>query len=127
MVIEKPHMSLSIDPTIPVTDRNDSRSAQLFSSSPRSTNSAINFGHSALKQFAPVSEPSPPITTSRFTPSCARCSAACRRPSHVRNSLHRAELITVPPCCIMSTMSFHVISKMFSPPSYSPLYPLVMA
>jgi hypothetical protein len=44
-----------------------------------------------------------------------------------RNKTHLAELMTVPPLCMMSCTSLQFISMMFSPPSTNPLYPLIMA
>ena len=53
--------------------------------------------HSCLKRFAPVNEPSPPMTTKLDIPRWIKFLAARRRPGRSRKSWQRAEPITVPP------------------------------
>ncbi|MPC14052.1 hypothetical protein E2C01_006804 [Portunus trituberculatus] len=55
---------------------------------------------SCRKRLAPVSEPSPPITTRLVMPRLIRFLAALIRPSRSRKSMQRAEPITVPPCTL---------------------------
>lgn len=53
--------------------------------------------HSWRNIFAPVKEPSPPITTRFVMPLIIIFLVAFRRPDFSKNSIHLAEPITVPP------------------------------
>lgn len=64
---------------------------------PASANSFKRSGHSSLNKFAPVREPSPPITTKLVIPRVTKFFAAVLRPARSLNSLQRADPITVPP------------------------------
>lgn len=64
---------------------------------PACANSFNKSDHSSLKRFAPVREPSPPITTKLVIPRITKFLAAFLRPECSLNSVHRAEPITVPP------------------------------
>lgn len=59
--------------------------------------SSNRLGHSWRNRFAPVREPSPPMTTRLVIPRSTKFLAAFRRPGLSRKSAHRAEPITVPP------------------------------
>lgn len=72
---------------------------------PAVASSSSRLAHSFLKQLAPVRLPSPPIHTRLLMPRLTRFLAALSLPSRVRNSLHRAVPIMVPPCIDVHTYS----------------------
>lgn len=90
-------ISLSIEPTSPTIFRCACFTACSSVILPDVRSSLMSPGHSARKTSAPVSEPSPPQTTSASMPSLIRLCAAVRRPSCVRNATERAVPMSVPP------------------------------
>lgn len=64
---------------------------------PSFANSFKRSVHSSLNRFAPVREPSPPMTTKFAIPRRTKFLAARLRPARSLNSLQRADPITVPP------------------------------
>ena len=74
---------------------------------PSFNKAAICSGHSARSRSAPVSDPSPPQTTSASIPCLTKFNTAFRRPSISRNAAHRAVPMSVPPAAKNPRMSSH--------------------
>ena len=126
MVMSVPQKSLSMDPTIPTMFK----WAFLLSCSSvikfSSLSVLIRSIHSSRKQLAPVSDPSPPMTTKFVIDFSTKFLAAWSLPSLVLNSRHRADPIMVPPLLMMPETEDQSASSIFVPPSTKPWYPSLM-
>ncbi len=80
IVLSVPTMSLSMEPTAPAMISCVCALGLLGADLPVATSSSSRPGHSERKMSVPVSDPSPPITTSRSIPRSTRLRAARSRP-----------------------------------------------
>ena len=127
IVMSAPTRSLSIEPTIPVTMSAGWAAPTSGLTRPLATSSSTRPGQLWRNSLVPVSEPSPPMTTSRSMPCSSRWAAASSWPERSRNSAERAVPMIVPPLWRIEPTESHSRGRMPSPPATAPAQPSMTA